>query len=95
MPIQSASALGAYLTASSTAPVSDGISTLDEGALAQRRAAAERSPASDMAVRTTLQDAEAAPADGAPSTGGPMPALYGSNARSVAGSVARSISLLA
>jgi hypothetical protein len=93
MAIQSASALNAYLTAGSSASVGAGIpEALTPGTPSPTSAGAER-----IGVTDREREQEQAPDDGGnPNIGGPLPPIYGSNARSMAGGMrASTISLLA
>ena len=103
MAIQSTSALNAYLTTASTAPVSAGAAesttSADEGRQAQGGASAglSQEPGLSSASVATPAQGETDEASDASSTVVPsLPALYGRNARSVAGGMrAGSISLIA
>jgi hypothetical protein len=101
--IQSTSALNAYLTSASAAPLDAGIptsATPDQGALAEGSSSADlgKHPgvSTEAAAKPSEDEIDDSPA-GAPSTlAASLPALYGRNARSVAArSVGGSISLLA
>jgi hypothetical protein len=101
--IQSTSALNAYLTTASTAPVSAGTpestTSADEGTQAQGSASAglSQEPGRSSVSVATLAQGDTDQAANASSTVQPsLPALYGRNARSVAGGMrAGSISLIA
>jgi hypothetical protein len=98
LPIQSATALNAYLTSVSSGALDAGISSAssDEGAVAQGSPATvarqERAESHEPVTEPTQEETDetAATMQAAP------PALYGRNARSVAGGMrASSISLIA
>jgi hypothetical protein len=100
--IQSTSALNAYLTSASSAPLTPE-SSVGEGALAQAGASAGRTNERRVAPRgpaETVEDVESqtdgTPADDASSVQTALSVMYGSNARSVAaGTAAGSVSYYA
>jgi hypothetical protein len=98
MAIQSATALNAYLTSVSSGAIDAGISSAsaDERAVAQGSPASVSRPEQPASCEPVTEPAQVETEETPATTHAALPALYGRNARSVAGGVrASSVSMTA